>query len=65
MLSIAFRGKTVAGIPRSATEFLVFDREDLAEYHTVVFDRTADGRLRYTCAHATGETLAVLTEIPQ
>ncbi len=57
---VSKHGKFVA-IPTSATEFLVFDPNDLAEYTHYTF--TADG-LKIKVAYPEGEFIADLTRVP-
>ncbi len=57
-LLVTLRGRKRTGIPVSATEFLLFDPDDLSEYLKLQFAKEADGNTSAALLYATGEPIA-------
>jgi ketosteroid isomerase-like protein len=57
-LQVTVRGRQRAAIPVSATEFLLFDPDDLAQYWKLDFAKESDGNLSAALSYATGEQIA-------
>ena len=57
-LQVIVRGRQRIAIPVSATEFLLFDPDDLAQYLKMQFARESDGNLSAALLYPTGEPIA-------
>ncbi len=64
-LTVATTGfESSVGIATSATEFVIINPDDLAEYYKGVFSKQADGKIVLTLLSFTGKPFATLIKLP-